>query len=402
MSLEIRGPHQEPIILCSWCNMGSIERINAKTIQRLGNDSVYGQGTDGDVVISSNTTLTSDKYYSNLTVNSGITLLTNGYRVFVKGTLTNNGFIGVGTAGGGEPSTSFSNTIIGPTALTGITYSLGGVGGGSTANSAPVWLVQNIERLLEGELATRLFTPSAGQSAGLLYGGTAGVTGAQGHTNPAYTNNDNWTGKSGNAGSAGVIYNSFGGGSHHHSNDTAEHSGGAVINAGNAGSPGTAPNSGGAGAGGAGGVGGVGGGLVLIFAKTITGTGTIFSKGQSGGAGSAGSTGAAGSAGANGNTGYTASNVHYSHICFNTDAKGNCNHTAFHAYRNYHGGAGGTGGAGSPTKTGGQGESGYKGGGGAIIIVSDSTPSGQTYTVSAGSSGTGTATSGVGYIILNN
>jgi hypothetical protein len=262
--------------------------------------------------------------------------------------------------------------------------------------------VENIERLLEGELATRLFTPSAGQSAGLLYGGTAGITGVQGHTDPAYTNNDNWTGKSGNAGSAGVIYNSFANGSHHHSNDTAAHSNGAVINAGNAGSPGTAPNSGGAGVGGAGGAGGVGGGLVLIFAKTITGTGTVFAKGKSGVNGSAGSTGAAGSAGANGNTGYTANGVHYSHGCFNTDCKGNCNHGAFHAFRNYHGGAGGTGGAGSPTKTGGTGQTGFKGGGGAIIIVSDSTPSGQTYTVTAGSSGTGTATSGVGYIILNN
>lgn len=382
--------------------MSALDNYNKKYIQRLGNDSVYGQGTDGDVTISSNTTLTSDKYYNNLTVDNNTTLLTNGYRIFVKGTLTNNGYIGVGTNTGGEPTGASSGTILGPNTLTAITYSLGGAGGGGTANAAPTWLVNNLERLLEGELATRLFNPSAGQSAGLLYGGGAGVTGAQGHTNPAYTNSDHWTGKSGNAGGAGVIYDSFAGGFHYHSNEAASH--GAINNAGNAGNSGTAPNSGGAGIGGAGGAGGVGGGVVLIFAKSIAGTGTIFAKGKSGSAGSAGQTGATGTAGNNGNTGYHAYNVHYSHGCLahTHDCKGHyCQHNSYHAYRNYHGGAGGTGGAGSPAKTGGTGETGYKGGGGGIVIVTDSTPSNQTYLVSAGSTGTGSASAGFNYIILN-
>lgn len=383
--------------------MSAIDNYNKKYTQRLGNDSVYGQGTDGDVIIPANTALTSDKYYNNLTINAGVTLLTNGYRVFVKDTLTNNGYIGVGTNAAGEPTGETSGTIIGPTTLTAITYSLGGSGGGSTANAAPTWLVNNVERLLEGELATRLFSPSAGQSAGLLYGGSAGVTGAQGHTNPAYTNSDHWTGKSGNAGSAGVIYDSFGGGFHYHSSEAANH--GAINNAGNAGNSGTAPNSGGAGIGGAGGSGGVGGGVVLVFAKNIAGTGTFFAKGKSGSAGSAGQTGATGTAGNNGNTGYHAYNVHYSHGCFGhtSDCKGahHCNHNSYHAYRNYHGGAGGTGGAGSPAKTGGTGETGYKGGGGGIVIVTDSTPTNQTYLVSAGATGTGSASAGYSYIILN-
>lgn len=53
----------------------------------------FGDGSDGDVVISTNTTLTRDMYYNNLTVNSGVTLTTGNYKIFVKETLTNNGII---------------------------------------------------------------------------------------------------------------------------------------------------------------------------------------------------------------------------------------------------------------------------------------------------------------------
>lgn len=47
----------------------------------------FGDGSDGDVVISSNTTLTRDMFYNNLTVNTGIKLYPNGYRIFVRDTL---------------------------------------------------------------------------------------------------------------------------------------------------------------------------------------------------------------------------------------------------------------------------------------------------------------------------
>jgi hypothetical protein len=57
-------------------------------LDRLGGDEVFGFGQDGDVTIASDTTLTRDMYYNNLTINSSCDLDTNGYRVFVKGTLT--------------------------------------------------------------------------------------------------------------------------------------------------------------------------------------------------------------------------------------------------------------------------------------------------------------------------
>ncbi len=53
----------------------------------------YGDGSDGDVTISGTVTLTSDMYYNNLTIPSGQTLDPNGYRVFVKGTMSGTGTI---------------------------------------------------------------------------------------------------------------------------------------------------------------------------------------------------------------------------------------------------------------------------------------------------------------------
>lgn len=55
--------------------------------------SPFGNWSDGNVTISTNTTLVRDMYYQDLTINSTIVLNPNGYRVYVAGTLTNNGII---------------------------------------------------------------------------------------------------------------------------------------------------------------------------------------------------------------------------------------------------------------------------------------------------------------------
>ena len=54
----------------------------------LKNQSLFGDGRDGNVTISANTTQTSDMYYDNLTINAGFYLNTGGYRTFIKGRLT--------------------------------------------------------------------------------------------------------------------------------------------------------------------------------------------------------------------------------------------------------------------------------------------------------------------------
>lgn len=78
--------------------------------------SIFGDGNDGDVEVSTTVDLTRDMYYDNLTVTGTGTINTNGYRIFVKGLLTvyefgtiqNNGVAGsVGIGGGIPPSGVF-------------------------------------------------------------------------------------------------------------------------------------------------------------------------------------------------------------------------------------------------------------------------------------------------------
>jgi len=67
----------------------------------LANDtSPFGTGANGDVTITSNTILTSDKNYHNLTINSGKSLNTQGHTVYVSGTLLNYGTITDSSTGG--------------------------------------------------------------------------------------------------------------------------------------------------------------------------------------------------------------------------------------------------------------------------------------------------------------
>lgn len=53
--------------------------------------SVFGDGSDGDATINTNTTLTRDMYYENLTVTGTAVLDTGGYRIYVADTFTRGG-----------------------------------------------------------------------------------------------------------------------------------------------------------------------------------------------------------------------------------------------------------------------------------------------------------------------
>lgn len=75
------------------------------SFEALASLFIYGDGFDGDVTVAADTTLTRDMIYNNLTVNAGVVLTTNGYRIFVKNTLTVNGTIrhnGSNAPGGGS------------------------------------------------------------------------------------------------------------------------------------------------------------------------------------------------------------------------------------------------------------------------------------------------------------
>lgn len=233
-----------------------IRRVNKPIAQREGGDAIFGEGTDGPVTISSGTTfLTKDMYYTNLTVDSGATLFTNGFRVFVNGTFTNNGTVGMPTAtehsvADGSGTIAGRQTALNPSKAW-----------GTSTDPISVTEIYDLDDAVSG-----FFITGAGVVTKIA-GGSLGVVGSNGTTTAA-------TGPfAGNAGN-------FPG-----------------ANTGQAGGAGNAGTAGGAATAGTGGAGGLGGGLVIIFAKTIAGSGTLVSYGFAGSAGNPATQGAAGTAG---------------------------------------------------------------------------------------------------------
>jgi hypothetical protein len=104
-----------------------------------GGLGVYGNGADGDLTISSGTTtLAGDAYYNNLTVDAGARLNTANYRVFVRGTLTNNGAVSCngGDASGQTAGTFTPNTVYGTSPAGGAGGTTGaGTNGGNTSQA---------------------------------------------------------------------------------------------------------------------------------------------------------------------------------------------------------------------------------------------------------------------------
>lgn len=225
--------------------------LSSQTSSSLG-DPVWSNSatgaTDGTVTISSNTSLTRDMYYLNLTVNNGVTLTSNGWRIFVYGTLTLNGKI--------------SND--------------GGSASGATAGIAPL-----TNHLGGGTNGGAGRTGSGNSNAGVA-SATANFLGGRGGQSFA-------TGTGRNGALGGVI------------TYLAESDGGSNIMASfpyslmgrctGAGATGLCGGTGGAGGplergitltGNSGG-GGAGAGAIIVAARTITGTGSITANGGNGG-----------------------------------------------------------------------------------------------------------------------
>lgn len=262
--------------------MTGIERYNSPAkVQRLGNDSLYGAGTDGSVVISANTSLTRDMYYDTLTINSNYHLNTNGYKVFVKNTLTINGSIGVSSG------TSVSDGTIKGTSGIGAntSSSIGGNAAGSTytASQAPSYVLYALENAINGGYSTTSGTFS------FFSGGAGGENGVAGTVTPATAGSG---ATSGGPGGSGAL------------NRNALVPGGP----GTAGTPGTNGAAGSTPPAAAAGVGASGGAVVLICAKTIAGSGSIIAIGSNAVAGGNSATGTGATNGAAGNVGVAAPN----------------------------------------------------------------------------------------------
>ncbi len=267
----------------------------------------FGDGSDGNIVADGTTTiaalgsapsmstytLTRDVYAKNLTVNSGVTIVTAGFRVFVSETCTNNGTISnngnaaaLGVAGAALTAQTLGASFAGGaggaaasagTAGTNATLSGGGAGGaggaGTGGGSAGAASTAAAPTAAQGGLPRNAVTALLGQSFGhaglsVLAGGAGGSGGSGDGTG---------TGGGGGGGGGVMLLAAK-----------------ALVNAGT-----VSANGGAGGAGGAtncGGGGGGGGGLVMVVSRIVSGAGSITASG--GAAGAKAGTGAAGSVGA--------------------------------------------------------------------------------------------------------
>jgi hypothetical protein len=149
-----------------------------------GVDSVYGTGADGDAVLDGTTTvlsmapsssvysMTQDLYFNDLTINAGVRLAPNGYRIFVKGTLKfmgNNSTVGYTTGFSTAGSIGQGGGILGA-----VTHSLGGSATGYLA-TAPLASLggSNYFRVPSQAITGYSVTASGGPT--FLRGGAGGV-----------------------------------------------------------------------------------------------------------------------------------------------------------------------------------------------------------------------------------
>jgi hypothetical protein len=261
----------------------------------IGDDPWYGDGSDGDVTISVNTTLTRDMVYNNLTVDVGVVLSPDGYRIFVKGTLTNNGTIRRNGNAGAVNNGLTATRVLGGSQHGGTRGITASPGGPPTANDP------DQEPTIGGNGGDGgAGSTSAGGTGAVPVASTVGEPRAlpflmpicQGITDPS---SRWWGGVSGcGGGGATGVAGGFAG------------SGGGVIliaartivNTGTIQANGGVGASGSAGGGGSGAGGGGGGGFILLIYRSLDDTGTIEAAGGAGGAIGAGfSAGSAGSTG---------------------------------------------------------------------------------------------------------
>lgn len=260
-------------------------------------DFFWGDGSDGDVIISTNTTLTEDKYYKNLTINTGVTLDCGGYVVFVAGTLTNNGTIsraGNNATNGGDaiytgidnPPGSGGTAGVGGAAKASGSIA-GGLAGKNGASGNAPYIGQDANG--GGSTAGENASPSLTNKNGVK-GGNSGDTGTSGSMPGVAGNGGTATGETAvinysipsRAATLGteeviskILHPIYASTSHSLLSTSAGSSGGA------SGEVDSSTGSWG-GSGGGGGAGG-NGGIVLIVAKTLVNNGTITVKGGNGG-----------------------------------------------------------------------------------------------------------------------
>ena len=260
-----------------------------------GTGGIAGDGSDGDVNITSGTTtLTRDMYYDSLDIDAGATIATAGFRIFVADILTLDGTISgngaAGSAGQNAPSPCATPATGGGggAAVTGYFASTAGQTGGNGRRGTDCGAVAATNggngTTVTGGITGCTNGAAGGTGAGTSpgTGGTAGTLTAAGATAGSIRNIQN-----------SILGRLFPSGS----SPLEPRCGGGAAGGGGGGATG--------GYGGGGGGGGASATNVLVVAKTITGGGSITAVGGNGGnggtgGGTGGSSGGGGGGGAGG------------------------------------------------------------------------------------------------------
>lgn len=192
VSRNSSGIYFDPSFVAANVEIGSTGKISDDFISTstILSTNIFGAGTDGDVTISANstTTLTRDMYYDDLTINGSI--MSNGWRIFVKNTISGTGNI----TATGTPGASCSGTAIGAlggATTTGFFRNGGGGAGGNSVTAASGQAGTSTQALLS-PLTFSLTRSGAGGTGGTQgnSGGTGGAAGASLGTTTRYTTDD--------------------------------------------------------------------------------------------------------------------------------------------------------------------------------------------------------------------
>lgn len=176
------------------------------TATKLNNMTpLFGTGSDGDVTISTNTTLTSHKYYNNLTINAGISLDVNNYCIFVKKTLTVNGIIHcngndavTSTPGAGRTAILFGESGTGGTVV-------GGAGAGGGGGGIVFIVAENVIISVTGEINAKGGIGGNGYSTANYGNGNAGSDEANSYGNNGGAGGNSHTAYVGGAGGVATL-----------------------------------------------------------------------------------------------------------------------------------------------------------------------------------------------------
>lgn len=241
--------------------------------------SGYGDGSDGSVTISSNTTLTRNMFYENLTVNSGVVLETAGFGIWVRTLLTLNGEISNSASGS---SGALPSTLVDRMGVGGSNGGTGSGGGGAAGSALPGG-------------ATRY--GGAGGAGGAGAGGAGGAAGSSTAAADGLLRFGVWAPNT------------------------------SIMNGGTRIGGGTGGGSGGPASSAAGGNGGGGGGISAVKARRVEGTGAIRANGAAGANGTNPNTGGGGGGGGGASLLETGSTSHSITIEANGGAGGTGNGT---------------------------------------------------------------------------